>query len=344
MKKIERLKSFFSASDKKETYSTKKIKSDTIKSAIPHRVLRIIFWILIAFLIIKGAVSLLHRTSSDSVENVVQQKILQSEKQAQIRSEAAAFAEEFSEEYMTYKVGDTEGYQKRLSKYLPSYLSSTGLNISGKCDVQAVEATTISSDFYSENQVNVDVRVKVEYLEKTDNSGSQNNNVSTQTSSQVYNDIFLRVPIIQNGGKYIVEDMPMVIPSQDVATLNVKNYSGNTADDENADIKVMLQSFLKTYCEGNDTELNYFMSDSKANIKGLKGSFKFKEIDDVKSFYMNDKNTYLVLCSYTVVDSNSSQEFKQDLHINVIKKDGRYYIKNFDTRSINLKSDGGNTK
>lgn len=325
MKKIKMIAKFFLGGNKAQTNSNsyKKIKPDTIKSATPHSVLRILLWILIAFLILRGVASLFGKTTSESIGITVQQKLTANKKQDQIKTEAAAFAEGFSEEYMTYKGNDTEEYQERLSKYLSSYASALEPSISGNCDVQAIRATAIKCSFYSTNQVNVDVRVKVKYSQST-------------------KDIFLRVPVIENGGKYTIEDLPMVIPAQEIAALDVNNYSGTAAtDNETSEIKKMLQNFLQTYCRGNDTELNYFMSDSSTKIKGLKGSFNFKSIDDVKVFYMKDKNSYLVLCSYTITDINSNQDFKQDIHVHVTKQDGRYYVKDIDTRSIDLNNEGG---
>lgn len=302
----------------------KKEKVFKIKSETSQKIGRIVLWTLIAFLCIRGIGSILRGNVKIDIDQKMNAALQANSEKVKFTKEAASFAEAFSIEYLTYKQGESEGYQQRLSKYMPSYLSVVD-NIGGN-QVQAMDAITFRTENYTDNQINVDVKVKAKYL---------------ISGAEKIKDVFIRVPILRKDNKYVVEDLPVFIPEPGIANSESKIFEGKVLEDnETTKIKEMIGSFLKVYCEGSPNEINYYMYDSNTKISVLNGQVKFKAIDDVKAFKGEDSNISIVIVSYRVEDPDSNQIIKQDMHLKLVKKDGRYYIKEFNTRIGNLVESG----
>jgi hypothetical protein len=257
------------------------------------------------------------------------------ENSTKIQKGAEAYAIGFSKEFLTYRDGEGDDYKKRLQKYLPSYLAGQSPNVMTNTNVKATDLVSISSSFYTTHQLNVDVKARVEYTsQQKDPSGNMQSKITIK-------DVYLRVPVFQNNNNYSIEDLPVFIASPDNASPEFKPLDGNSSDSDTRNaIESMLNNFLKTYCEGNSNEINYYMSDSKNSIKGLAGDFTFKNISELKVFDSKGKNENIVVVTYLISDKDSGQEIKQRVNIITVKKEGRYYISKFDVRTGNLK--GGN--
>lgn len=315
---------------------TIKINLTKLKSSTPQKVGRIILWVLIGFLLLRGIGSILRRNSVDDINNKVNELVSNSTRRSAIAEGAGAYAEGFAKEYMTYKAGNGEEYRIRLSKYLPSYLNGLSANIVTESNVQALGAEVLSKDFYSDNQINVDVKVNVKYTKP-----AQNANGSGAQNEEIIRNVFLRVPVIEKDGMFVIEDMPSFIAQPNNASVEFDAYSGTAADQETTQsIQEMLQSFIKTYYEGNEGEISYYMSDSNNKVKGLNGLFKFISIDQV-NVYTIKSNEYVSLVNFVVQDPISKQDLKQRIHVEIVKKDNKYYIKRFNVRTGNLKNIGG---
>lgn len=316
-------------------FKNNKIKVTKIKSATPQKVGKVILWILICFLILRGVGSILRKDQSKAIEAKVESRISALENKNKVTEEASAFAASFIKEYLTYKKGDTEGYRKRIGKYLPQTLLGQTTSIITESDVQAMDIMPISIKFYTSNQINVDIKVRARYI-----SNVKSSTADTTEAVETIKDLYFRVPVVENDGKYAIEDLPLLVAKPDNANIELKAVSGTTADTSIvSDIDKMLQNFFKTYCEGNDNELSYYMSDSKAAVKGLGGAVTFRAINELR-VYTNENNEYLAIVNFSVEDKDSKQEIKQKLNLQIIQKENKYYIKSFDVRTSNLNIGG----
>lgn len=294
-------------------------KFGTIKSIMPKKAARIILWVLISFLILRGIVSIIRPNQSKNITKQVTETLSQQQNTNKVLTEATAFAENFGMEYFTYKQGQTDEYRKRLSRYMSDIsLATIATSLNG--DVQALSSTAISHKSYKENSFDIDVKIKVKYLTK-----------------DITKDVFIRVPIASKDNKYIVEDVPVLVSGPTTAEVKNEIFNGTLVDTPVAkSIQDMLNNFLKVYCEGNEGEIKYYLSDSSKSLRGLDGNFKFKSITEIRVF-TEVNGDYLALISYSLEDVETKQEIKQRVNMTINNKDNRYYIKDIEARNVNLK-------
>ncbi|WP_027633437.1 conjugal transfer protein [Clostridium hydrogeniformans] len=296
------------------------VKVKKIKSMVPKKVLRVLLWTILIFLFIRGVVSIIRPNQSKKILNDVNTSLTNNNISIDKRRGASAFAEIFAKEFFTYKQNKGEDYRKRVAQYM-SEIAVSSLNTSINGEVQALDSTAINVKSYSKNGFNVDVRVKVKYVEKN-----------------IEKDLFIRVPIRENEGLYLVEDIPFLIARPNSANIEINQYNDNTVDTSVArSIEDMLNNFLKTYCEGTEGEIKYYLFDTQKSLEGLNGNFRFRNISELR-VYSKDKD-YLALVSFNLEDLETKQEVKQKIHITITNKDSRYYIKDLNTRTVNLGED-----
>lgn len=295
------------------------IKFGEIQTTKLQKTARVILWIFICFLIIRGIASIVRPSQQKKIIADVTKTVEENSKSIAVINEASSFAESFAIEYLTYNENQLEDYRKRLSNYmvqntlvmLPSQLVSS---------VEALSAIAISSKEYSENSLDIDVKVKIKYSKKN-----------------LLKDIYLRVPVGVKDGKYIVEDSPFYIAKPQLANIETKLYDGNLVEAAvYSTISDMLTNFFKVYFQGNSTEIKYYLSDTNNKIEGLGGVFKFKSIDNL-NVYDKKEDKYLGIVTISLIDSEIGQEIRQKVRVELVKKDNRYYIENLDVRTVNLK-------
>lgn len=131
---------------------------DTIKlmklnKKYKNRILTIILWVFICFLIVRGIGTLIRGNAINlkPFKNEITEKIDKTSKE----SEGVAFAENFISEYLNYK-GNEKEYYKRLAQYTNMDFSNTKLK---KMDVLYVNK--VKSKWQNDNLLVVDLKVKV---------------------------------------------------------------------------------------------------------------------------------------------------------------------------------------
>lgn len=304
---------------------SKTFKMGKLASSTPKKIARVVLWILVAFLILRGIASIIKPNNSSKILDQVSSKLNSNSDTISQLNDAAAFAENFTKEYFTYAQTEGDGYRKRLLNYM-SDTALTSVNLTQNSDIQATDTIVVHKEKYKENSYNVDIKVRVKYLAKN-----------------ITKEIYVRVPVAENAGKYLVEDVPLLIGKQSIASISATPYSGNTADSGVTNsIKDMLNNFLKVYCEGSDSEIKYYLLNPNQDFKGLNGNVTFKNINDLIVYNMN--GNYLVTLGFTVQDAVTQQDIKQKVNITITSKANRYYVKDMQTRTNNLKEEKNNEK
>lgn len=293
------------------------IKISKLKSTRSQKIFRWILWGVIVFLIFRGVVSIIRPNQSGKILQSVDSTIKINVENTRRLDEAANFAEVFSTEFFTFKQGESDNYRKRLSAYM-SDQALTSINSSISAESTAIESKAIYKHLYNENQFNIDVKVKVK-------------------TKDITKDLYIKVPIAEKNGRYIVEDMPLFVSRPISASdIELKQHDGNLVESNiSKPIEDMLNNFLKVYTQGNEGEIKYYLSDPNINLRGLEGMFKFKNIIESKIY--PSANNFLAIITFSMEDTDTKQEFKQKIHLDISNKDNRYYIDNIDTRTINLK-------
>ncbi len=317
-------------------------KAEKLKTALPQTVGRVILWIMVAFLLLRGIGSILRPDPVKAINSQVTEFKDALDREFRVASEASAFAEGFAREYLTYKGGDGEEYKRRLAAYAPSRVVSASIDLSNNDRASRVTDTqTVEVQWHSDSQVNILVQAKVVYTISQAVAGEPEVPeavLAAVTQVDIKEDnIYIKIPVYTDGRRYVVEDLPVFVPRLEKAEVQYTRHSGTAAgEEEAAAINEMLKNFFRTYYEGSDSELTYYMSDPGAGVKGMGGKFKFKGINEVLVYEDSSAGGYIALAEVLVADPNTLQEIRQGYHINIMKKDSRFYIAGFDTRMGNL--------
>lgn len=310
------------------------IKSLKISSTVPQKVGKVIIWVLIAFLLLRGIGSVFKKSDSVTAKDVITQYTKESEQKKKTELEAEATAQSFVTEYLTYNgSAGMDDYSNRVKRYLAGNVELTQ-NFTGDSKARVLSTEVTALKWLSGSQLNIDVKAKVEYTQKikSDNTSKQEMIDKTTTS-----DCSLRVPVAVLNEKYAVEDIPAFIPEADKAALKISPYSGKELDEaQSKDVKTTLENFFKTYYSGNSTEISYYLADSNKVVPGLSKRFELQKMDNA-SVYTDEKTKGIfAIVSLTVKDSVNGQLMPQKYNVQLIKKDGKLYIESFDVRTGNI--------
>ena len=301
-----------------------KSKSFKIKTVMFQSIGRVILWTLIIFLFLRGVGTLFVSSETGEAQRLINQFIDEKGYKERVELEAASFAEGFAIEYFTYERGGD--YEERLLRYLPSSIS---LGSPGHGKIRALNSRGYSVEWFSGNQLNVSVAVKVLYEIQL----QENNETKTQSKED---EVYIVVPVMELEGKYIVEDHPSIVPAPTKAEVSTIFYSGAGPDSAVVnEIKEVLESFFKTYYSGSPGEISYYMHENK-RVSGLEGRYQLNRLENVRVYDIGIQDEHLVIAELTITDSMSGILYKQGYHIQLIKVNNRYYIKDFSVRTVNI--------
>lgn len=292
---------------------TVNIKIDKIKSLVPKKAMRIILWVILGILMLRGVVGLIKPDQSSELYKNLKDELVLFENQNKLQEEANSFAEGFIREFLNFKQGSGEEYKNRITKYM-SLQALSSVNTTLVSDLLVLDATTIKSTSYEANKYNVDVRAKVQY------------------ATGITKDLFLRVPVAANNGLFTIEDVPLFIAEPGKAEVESEQISGTTVDTNiTNNIKDTLDKFLRVYAEGQAGEITYYLSDANIELKSLNGNLKFKGISEL-NVYSTSENKFMAIVKFSLEDQEIKQEMKQVARLSLVFKESKYYIEKFDTR------------
>ena len=289
-----------------------------IKTTGLRKVGKVLLWVLVGFLLLKGALGILDNKSQGELTKTIDDYRTAAEQRETARSGAAAFAANFIYEYYTFDGQANSDYADRARKYLAGSLELQKPAGSGIA-TEVLSANAVKISFASENRMDVDVSVKVRYTSLTDGAIQSKN-------------LKIRVPVGYKDGRYAVDAFPMFIPDEDAADImQAEGYSGTEVSQaEKEEIKKVLESFLKTYYEGNDQEVSYYVSDRSKIEHGLNGAVTFSKLNTISAYYLAESKEYLVNATLTVNDSG--EEIRQSMYLYLTKGEKKYYVNKISTR------------
>ena len=291
-----------------------------IKTTGFRKIGKILLWALVFFLIFRGAVSILNNRSQEELVKTIDDYRYAVEQRETARSGAAAFAENFVYAYYSFDDHSNSGYTDQVSRYLANAMDVPKPAGSGIA-TEVLSSKTIKITFVGKNRMDVDVSAKVRYT-----------GVNASGSAIQDKNLNVRVPIAYKDGKYAVDAMPMFIPDEEAAdVLRAEGYGGTeVSQKEEKEIKEVLESFLKTYYEGTDQEVSYYLSARSKIDHGLRGAFSFCGVKRITAYYLEDSEEYLVDAAVSV--SDNGQEIEQDIYFYLTKNKNKYYINEISTR------------
>lgn len=273
---------------------------------------KILLWIMISFIALKGAADILMGNTITKQKQALESYMEEISSEEQIKTGAMSFAEEFTREYLTFDGELGSDYETRLAVY-----TANGLRIESpdKGDaVSVVAANAVSITFADKQHVDVTVAVEIK-------------------TGQRVNKINIMVPVATKGGMYAVDEYPQIVPKAETADIAAAQTAIEGTEVSNAEkdaIEPIIESFLKTYYDGSENELMYFLTENSRVKKGIGGAVKFDEIDSFQAFYSASEGIYVIDVKIKV--QNSGVLLPQHLYLQAKQEGDRYYIMDIRTR------------
>jgi len=311
------------------------VKKSKLKKIAGLKVARVILWIILVFIFIRGTLTLIKVDPVASMQK--QEKILMAQisNKNVLESRAFSFAQNFAKDYMTHIPKDDESYKTRILKYMPQdIVDNLKIDDSDYTTVLYSQAYDIKK--YSDTQYDVFVYLRVQYrteIKTAIKKGAKPTITQYKTSE---NDVYLDVPIACSNN-FIVEDIPVVVAAPTKGYVENKSYSGNSVDQNtNTEVTKDLNQFFKAYYEQNQTQVKYFLNlDKNKSINGLNGRYKFDKIDKITTYITSSKNVYLSIVEFNVKDVNGNF-LAQKFNVKITNSGSKYYINQLNTRGMNI--------
>ncbi len=272
----------------------------------------ILVWIILIFIFLRGIIAIFTSVSPSEQKRTFDEYINTLNLEENLKGEASTFAENFVKNYFTYDGKNKDNYDSRMANF-----TATGLIITAPEDVETTVnyISSTSVNFLSEEAVDVDVIVEVKYSD----------NIKL---------FKITVPIeIDSNGKMAVVNYPQFIPNEDKSeeiSAYQKTLPGRDINkDELSEIQTNLESFFKTYFEGNDNELSYYVTKSFPYKQGLRGLIQFNSITALRVSFDENNDRFYAVANLEIVDNG--RHLEQVCYLELIETD-RFYIDNISTR------------
>ncbi len=273
---------------------------------------KILLWIMISFIAVKGAVDIVMGNTITKQQQALEIYMEEISTEEQIKTGAMSFAEEFSREYLTFDGELGSDYETRLAGY-----TSNDLRIESPdkgAAVSVIAANAVSITFVDKQHVDVTVAVETKI-------------------GQRINKLDIMVPVATKGGLYVVDEYPQIVPKAETADISASQISIEGTEVSNAerdDLEPIVESFLKTYYGGSESELMYFLTQDSKVKRGIEGTVKFDAIDSFRAIYSTAEDVYVIDVKIKV--QNSGVLLPQHLYLQAEQEGDRYYIMDIRTR------------
>lgn len=303
--------------------SPKKVKEESYKIKYDGgmKAMRIILWVMLSFIFLRGVVSILRPTDQKQVESTIDNFRREFAEFKGDNEEIMAFAQNFAKEYLTYHEEGEEDYRNRIRPYVAERLYHMQDIISFRGSATAIYVEAYRKEQYSSGQYDVYVLAEVDY-------GSYQDKTT------------LRVPVYTEGGAYIIESIPMVVSdSLLLAHYTQKEHIGTQIpDSELVSLQVSLNNFFKAYYEERADIIEYYLSKKadRTRMMGLYGRYDFVELVSLKGYREEGDSKITGIVTLKLKDRNNENILLQELNITVVNSDGRYYIEEMNTKTGNL--------
>lgn len=304
---------------KKDKLQSKKVYR--IKKTTTMDILRILLWCMVGFIFLRGVIEIIKPTDEKKVESTIENFMTEFSEFKGDNEEIMAFAQNFTKEYLTYAEKQEDNFRARIRPYVTDRLYNMQDLISFEGAATCEYVSAYRKEQYGENQYDVYVAAQINYGDRIDNT-------------------VLRVPVYAGKGAYIVEGIPMVVAdSMLLANHTQMEYSGTpVTDSEAVSINVSLENFFKAYYEDTADVIEYYLSKdaNRTHFIGLYGRYSFVKITDLKCYKVEGQEEILAIVRLMVEDPDNGNMIQQEFNVSIINSDGRYYLKDINTKTANL--------
>lgn len=308
-----------------------KKKTNKLVSKAPYKAVRIVLWVLIGIILVRGTMNLIRGSEADKIDKQNKEFLQTLSKESGLEAKAFNFAESFTREYFNRYPTNTDYFKNNMMQYTSEQLANDMNNDSYS---ETVSVSAFSFSQYSENQVNVKVEARIkQYVPKPGQNNVPKDKLVYDTNLVTE---CIEVPIyIASNGDMSVDDLPIMVSMPKKAQVPESQYTGETETDADTVNKInnSINQFFKAYYELDQTQLNYFLADGSKEITGTNGQFKLNKIDSI-NIYKLQSNEYLAIVDLTI--NNYGNDLKQHFNLTLVKQGDKYLIKSLQPRTSNL--------
>ncbi|HDE5836302.1 TPA: conjugal transfer protein [Staphylococcus aureus] len=252
------------------------------------------------------------------------------------------YADKYIDTYMTIpKDGkEKEERQKALENFYPSdYKSPTEntenverklnekefFNIKRK-DKQTIIQYIVNYDLKITEKKEIKVKKK---KDKKDKDKKEEYETKTEEKTRTESKkALLNIPVKSENNKYVVVEYPhfSIVPNNQLKQAKlVKDNLENEKREDNPKLKAFVEDFFNKYTKSKADDMAYLMD----NPEGLEDTREVSKISDLRIY--PKKNDYVVKAEVLMKDKGSPLENLEHYTLEVIKKDGKYYVKKLTT-------------
>ncbi len=314
----------------------KKERAYALKKNFFNKPLRIIFWIMLTFVFVRGVYVCIKPENEDVINNTIKNFREEFKSFKGENEEIMGFTSNFIYEYLTYDIKGEEDFRSRLKPYVYKEFNYDNI-YDFKSSARAVYVEPYKKVEYGPNQYDVYVNATVEYVIR--NVAEDGTEIEVTESRDT---VTLRVPVYVEHGFYVIEGCPQYITDTMLLTNHsVPDYSGKSlSEKEEALAEDSIENFLKAYYEEKQSVIDYYLTDktNKEIFAGLNGRYEFVKMEELK-IYTSDSGEITALADYSIKDRNNSAIIRQKINLTLVKIKDKYYIQDMNTKTGNLRID-----
>ncbi|CAM4048094.1 conjugal transfer protein [Paenibacillus alkaliterrae] len=314
-----------SMKDEPKKKSDKSIKPRAPRASAGKKIIRTVFWTFLSLLLLKGAISFAQGT------RVINQTTVYGNTETIVSDSVKGFATDFATEYFTWDANYTLDRNKRLEKFIKGIESDMGLKT---VDVKSSSKVT-SAEVYGTNVLDdkhIDITVVVwrtvtplpDKLQAAKGKAGEPVIVTRKTYMVVPVTLAAEGPVIQAYPRFVSEQAKgeTIDPaSQGVAVGDSALIQKGTE---------LADSYLRSWYEGNASQLKYFYADNvKAPESLIKSEFSYKNLNLVSMFSVPSPDGAGInyrIDANVLVNSDIGEPFNNSWSLTVNEKDGKLFV------------------
>lgn len=282
----------------------------------------VILWLIIAFFVVQGVVSVMTRETSDDLKKSMNKHYEALTDIEASQMEAGTFVASFIREFYTYDI-ENNTWNERVGKYVAS-----GVNLAepNQIDTETLISSEVRKISVNDKNIDVDIYAEVKYTASV--TDGENTVEKEGTLKHI-----VRVPVIKQDDNYAIVGMPVYISDSNRAAM--VEYNGFTLDGDPVSteaLKVLettAGNFLKAYYGKKPSELKYYVTKDFGSLATVGGTMKFVRVEECQA--INYHGGYIVKANAII--NNGFIDVTETVFLEMVKgEENRVYVKEMRTR------------
>lgn len=278
---------------------------------------------------IRGCVSFAQGTK------VVNQTITYGSTKPAIEESIKGFATDFASEYFTWSDDNFSERNTRLAPFISGISQDAGLK---SLDIKG-SSRVLSADVYdakkiSDSQLEITVMVRREVTVPPSQAGASGASAQSATlasnasSNKTIKKAYMVVPITVTDKGPVIRTYPRFVTETKKGESESQAPGTSITDTAMLGMaKELTESFLRSWYDGNMSQLKYFYAESsKVPTSITKSNFTFDKADSLNMYKLADQENAYRIIATVVVKSDIGESFTNTWTLTVTSKDGKLFV------------------